>query len=297
MNSFESLDSPSVINFVTGSNGFIGSSLKNSLMTSGSHVIEVGKLEPLEFEQFVGRQMISESIKKRLILCDWQGVYGSRDDLALQSLNSSRLIEYSKVAVTHGFEKILALGSQAEVSANQAGITPDAPFQPRNSYGRAKEIAFLGIKDCVSGSNTALAWARLFSVYGPTMSRMTLISRIIEFSLERLPIELSEGKQQWNYLYVTDCANALIKILENATKSKVFNVASSSTHSIRWVANFLASRLDSQELLKFGAVPYATDEVFDMSPNIASVLELGWEEFVSIEEGLVRCIESYRAVL
>lgn len=287
------IESSSVVYLITGASGFVGSALKETLTSMESNVISVGKLEPSEFERFIGRLRFQEVAKKRLILCDWQGVYESREDLPLQLQNSKRWVAYSKIAASYGFDRILALGSQAEISANQTHIHPNAPFAPRNGYGKAKMIAYEGIQESVYGSNTIFNWARLFSVFGPNMSKMTLISKIIKHAFEELPIELSEGKQKWNFLYIDDCIMALIKILEGSNKSEIFNVASSTTHTIQWVASYLASKLGAQKLLKFGVIPYTKNEVFDMSPDVTNLLGLGWKEFTSIQVGLNKCIEDY----
>jgi nucleoside-diphosphate-sugar epimerase len=274
--------------YITGATGFIGSELKRQLTLMGENVIPIGKVSPEEFATFIDTQKLVG--KKCLIFCDWQGVYGNRNDNLIQFENAERWIKLSEVAKKFEFTKILGLGSQAEISSNQVGVKSDVPFEPRNVYGVAKQKAYEGISKSLIASKTNLQWARLFSVYGPTMSSRTFISTVIRHSYAKSSLDLSIGEQKWNFLYVSDCAKALIKILEENGESRIFNVASSKTISLRWVAEFIANKLEARDVLRFGYKPYLEGEVFDMSPNVQDLINLGWQEEVSLEEGLLACI-------
>jgi len=279
--------------FVNGTKGFIGNALSEELLSLNRSVIKLDRNR--SFNEQVGDSQHNREIENRvLVLCDWKNVNRERNSIDSQIENAERWASLGKSAVQHGFTRIIALGSQAEIGTNQEGVSSHVSFQPRNAYGHAKLQAFNSLQRAVEGTDTQLVWARLFSVYGPGMSQTSLIISVIASLVQGREIELSEGKQKWNYLYVKDCVNALISILETGNVESFYNVASATAHEVRKVTLCIANEIGNRELLKFGAKPYAIDEVFDMSPDISNLVKTGWREIVDLESGLTSTITHFR---
>lgn len=279
--------------FVTGSHGFIGNALSACILREDKTLVRLDRNRSFD-EQIEDLADTETTANRVLVLCDWNGVYGNRDSLNLQMENVRRWESLVEIAVQQGFSRIVALGSQAEISVDQKGVPADTIFQPRNAYGRAKLEAFNRLQKITLRTDTKLVWGRLFSVYGLGMSKSSLIFEIISALLQGNEIELSEGSQKWNFLFVEDCARALMSILEAVEPEPIYNIASSSTHSIKEVAQLLEKEIGSRGLLKFGAKPYSVDEVFDMSPDISDLLKTGWFEKVDLRSGLIYTISFVR---
>lgn len=279
--------------FVTGSHGFIGNALSTYILREDKSLVRLDRNR--SFDQQIEDLADTETTANRvLVLCDWSGVYGNRDSFTLQMENVTRWESLVEIAVQQGFSRIVALGSQAEISVNQKGVLADAGFQPRNAYGRAKLEAFNRLQKITLRTDTKLVWGRLFSVYGPGMSKKSLIVGIISALLQGNEIDLSEGSQKWNFLFVEDCARALMSILEAVEPEPIYNIASASTHSIKEVAQLLEKEIGNKGLLKFGAKSYSAYEVFDMSPDISDLLKTGWFEKVDLSSGLISTINFVR---
>jgi len=279
--------------YVTGSDGFIGDALCEAISSLGKPFVRIDRNHSL-FEELEKIDKREESLQKELVLCDWNGVYKDRDSIDLQMENAERWKSIAKCAVQHGFSRILALGSQAEITFKQSRVKATEEFQPRNAYGKAKREAFRNLEKVTAGTSTEVAWARLFSVYGPGMSEKSLIISIVSALIQGKEIEISEGEQDWNFLYVEDCATALISILDSELLEPIYNVASEKTHTVREVAKFLGEEMGNPELIKLGAKPYSQDEVFDMSPDISNLVKTGWQEKVDLKSGLKSTIRHFR---
>ena len=69
-------------------------------------------------------------------------------------------------------------------------------------------------------------------------------------------IDMTEGIQYWNYLYVEDLAKIIILLAENESAQGVFNLASEDTRMLKDYIIEIKSILKSESKINFGAVPY-----------------------------------------
>ena len=281
---------------VTGSNGFIGSTIIHTLRRREIEFLGIKRMTNSDLTPDHGQESEKKTLAqwtesiidyqpRNLILCDWQGVFSQdrRDDF--QFNNVERWISIVKVARDCGVENIVALGSQAEIPALQDGVTEDEPFFPRSNYGDAKREAFFALSDITGKSNCNFIWARLFSVYGPTMSNKWFLKKIIHAIKEGTDLQTSPLTQIWNFLHQDDCASAIITILEGNGKG-IYNIASASSVQLLEVINMITRIYGVEHNLRIGALPFRDDETFVMKPNIEKLLSLGWKEKYSLEDGL-----------
>jgi nucleoside-diphosphate-sugar epimerase len=281
--------------FITGSNGFIGSALCHEISKANGLLVRIKRSKSLtEQIEFAKGINLANSV---LVLCDWEGVYKDRDSLSVQRQNIDRWTHLAREAINCGIPKIVALGSQAEIDSNQAGVTAQVSFRPRNEYGKAKAHAFTTLNEMTLGKRTSLVWARLFSVYGPGISKNSLIYKIVDSLLKEEEIQLSAGDQNWNFLFKSDCAKALKSIASSNSSHAIYNIASAKTHTIKQLACIIGEELDRLASIRFGTLPYATDEVFDMSPDIAELVSTGWKEEIDFRTGIQLTVQALRKEL
>lgn len=285
---------------VTGANGFIGSAVVQNLLKHHVDVLGLTREIKVDFydyaednysDQNTSRwiEIILKFQPKNVILCDWQGVFSKDRGEKIQFSNVKRWISIVEAAGSCGVENIVALGSQAEISALQDGVTEDEPFSPRSVYGSAKQDAFLALTHLAEQKNSNLIWARLFSVYGPKMSDDWFLKKMITAIKTEKDLETSELTQIWNFLHVDDCAQAIFSLLNN-NSSGIYNVASESSVKLRDVADLIARLCGVEHKLQIGALPFRKDETFVMKPNIEKLINLGWKEEYSLQEGLMELL-------
>lgn len=235
---------------------------------------------------------IIEKLKPEvLILCDWQGVAGSeRDDIQLQKNNISRWSLMIDAAILSGVSRIIAFGSQAEISKEQKNVPPDVDFSPRSAYGDAKSVAFQLLKTKCATAEIDFDWLRIFSLYGDESDTRWLIPKVIKALAEGSPAPLTSCEQVWNFLHVDDAASAVETILENSAKNGITNLAHPESHRIRDVVDFIGDRMNRIELLKYGAIASPSDLVMHMEPNVKDLTSLGWSPKIDLFESLEELI-------
>jgi nucleoside-diphosphate-sugar epimerase len=286
---------------VTGATGFVGRNVVGHLSKTEKLFIGLARptaskhrsLEPghiLRGNLDSWLRTISTEVPETLILCDWNGVEAKFRDDNSQLENIRRWKEIAELAVSVGVKKIVALGSQAEIGTVQDNIDESVSIEPRSNYGYAKVEALKLLTNITSNSGCELVWARLFSVYGETMSENWFISKLVKAIFEDQALETSALTQIWNLLYIEDCASALFALSEKGT-SGIYNVASEKSLRLLDLVDLVCSLMKKESRLKIGAIPFRPDETLLMKPRIDKLKSLGWVEGVLLEEGIKRVVE------
>jgi dTDP-L-rhamnose 4-epimerase len=130
-------------------------------------------------------------------------------------------------------------------------VPEDAPIDPRSTYAATKAAQeFLSAAWC--RQTGADAWAlRYHNVYGPRMPRDTPyagVASLFRSALERgeAPTVLEDGRQQRDFVHVTDVAAANVLAVEQAGvpgRLTPLNIASGAPHTIGDLAVALSSAM------------------------------------------------------
>ncbi|CAM2911266.1 NAD dependent epimerase/dehydratase family protein [Legionella steigerwaltii] len=130
--------------------------------------------------------------------------------------------------------------------------TEEKPLMPASIYAinkRDHEEMFLVVGRALNIPTVAL---RLFNTYGSRQALSNPYTGVGAIFISRLlkdlpPIVFEDGKQQRDFVHVSDVANAFACVLENETEIyDVFNVASGSAVTIQQVAETLASLMNKK---------------------------------------------------
>ena len=135
---------------------------------------------------------------------------------------------------------------------------------------------------------------KLDHFYGPDDNKVKFVALMLEkLRNNESEIELTEGTQTRDFIYIDDVVDAYMTILQHLDKfSKgniaVFEVGTNQKTSIRYLVSKLKELTHSSSQLKFGAIPYRKNEVLDYDVNTTALRLLGWKPKVSIDDGLKR---------
>ncbi len=88
-------------------------------------------------------------------------------------------------------------------------MTALTPTFPENGYGIAKLCAGQMSRILCEQKNMNHIWTRILSVYGPYDGENTMIMSVIRKLAHGEKPSLTEGKQQWDYLYSKDAGYAM----------------------------------------------------------------------------------------
>jgi nucleoside-diphosphate-sugar epimerase len=200
---------------------------------------------------------------------------------ALSKTTLSRLVqigsceEYGRLAVP--FQEAVALDPASPYSASKAAAS---------CYARMFHNCF-GLPAVV---------VRPSVIYGPDQDPVLLIPEVITQLLQNCEVEVTEGRQTRDFLYVDDAVDALVQaaVIPGAP-GEVFNIGSGEIVTVRRCVELIGELIGKPHLIRYGARPYSPYEIWDYAPDTSRARQhLLWQPRTSLLEGLTSTIAAYR---
>ena len=280
---------------VTGSKGLIGHSIFEKALSSGLNVIglnrgptfQQSKEKEISTPEVNWPQVIKEITPSAIICCDWDGISASeRTNQSLQATNTRRILSNVEAALEAGCKAVFAIGSQAEYGPNERNVKQGEQdtLNPTSFYGKEKVNLYSHLRKLTLESGTVLNWLVAFSLYGSQDSRHSFINEAITQLTSGGNFHVKSPGITWNFLHVSDFADALIKILQSSEDFGRINVAHPESKTLLEYATEIyevcgrtghLTRSNCQDL-----------SGFHLNPSIDKLLELGWYPRVPFREGI-----------
>lgn len=138
---------------------------------------------------------------------------------------------------------------------------------------------------------------KLDHFYGPKDQNTKFVAAMVEKLMRNdEKIDLTEGNQTRDFIYIDDVINVYRTILNHLKKITlgqvaIFEIGTNKKTSIRYVVQKLKELTGATTTLNFGAVPYRKNEMLDYDINTTAIRLLGWQSKINIDEGLKKVIE------
>jgi UDP-glucose 4-epimerase len=131
--------------------------------------------------------------------------------------------------------------------------------------------------------------------FGPRMRDELLIPRFVGRAIAGEPLTINgDGRQFRNYVYVTDLADAHLRVLADVAENEVFNLEGREPVSVRQLVDALQVLFDGR--LRVEYLPTRAGDYTGREVSAAKAFRLlGWQATTSFEEGLGRYVAWYRA--
>ncbi len=175
-------------------------------------------------------------------------------------------------------------------------INTDTLLDKRVSFYSLSKSQFKEWLKAYSSEMTCINIA-LEHFYGPYDDNSKFVTFILQSLLDDVEkIDLTEGKQKRDFIYIDDVVDAFLKIINHSNELRKgfisYEIGTSHTISIRDFVT-LAGKIVGNEhtRLNFGALPYRENEVMESRVDIAEMRKLNWSPKFSLEEGLKKTIE------
>ena len=229
---------------LTGATGFLGSAVLRRLLADGPHTVAVlirpgsdcwriadllSRVTPIEGALDKLAQVapaIVQFAPEAVAHLAWAGVNNSaRNDLD-QTNNLQCAVELLRLGHRAGAGHWIALGSQAEYGPHSGPIREDALTRPTTLYGVTKLCCCLLTERLCATLGLRFVWLRVFSSYGPGDHPDWMIPYLIRRLLQRQRPSLTAGAQQWDYLYLTDAAEAVCRTVLSPRAAGIYNLGS-----------------------------------------------------------------------
>lgn len=226
-------------------------------------------------------------------VADRRTIYTSMDNYRWVAAS----LELVRAFAEAGGQRVVAIGSGAEYDWSAGQCTENqTPLRPTSTYGLCKRTLSELFVDLVSREDQALtgAWARLFFLYGPHEHPKRLIAWVITQLLAGEVAPCSHGRQQRDFLFVLDAADALVTLLDSQVGGTI-NIASGEAVALGDLIHQVADRLGGRERVALGAIPVPADDPPLVVADVRRLRdELGWRPRWTHAEALAHTIDWWR---
>lgn len=184
--------------------------------------------------------------------------------------------------------------STDEVYGNQETVSDEtSPLRPTNPYSATKAAADLIVQSYITSYNFPAIITRGNNVYGPKQYPEKVIPRFILRLLKGDKCQIQgSGQQTRSFLFTEDAAKAFDVILHYGVSGEIYNIGSKEEYSIIDLATKLCQALGKETTLEHVKDRNFNDQHYRI--DCSKLQRLGWEQQVSLEQGLSETIEWYR---
>jgi nucleoside-diphosphate-sugar epimerase len=312
---------------ITGGGGFLGSHLGDGLLAAGHEVTALDtspdlkvrhNLDNPRFRYIKGSIFDTDLLENFVAKCDliyhMAAVVGVEhyveDPFHVLNVNVNGTQNVLRYA--HRYDKKLVFASTSEIY----GKSKDVPFREdgdrvlgsteidRWCYSTSKAV---GEHFCFAYGRLGLPMVivRFFNVYGPRLDRID-VGRVITIFMGQLLrgedlTVIGDGRQTRSFTYVDDAVAALIEVgTRQEAVGKIFNIGVDRETSILELAEAMIRAYPTGSKIKFvhqeEIYGHYYEDIGRRVPDITRMRTiLGIEPRISLEDGLRRTIEWFRA--
>lgn len=306
---------------ITGGAGFIGSHLCRRLLDEGHEVICLDNLytgTKANILELLGNKRF-EFMRHDVTF----PLYVEVDQIYNLACPASPIhyqfdpVQTTKTSV-HGAINILGLAKRTKARVLQASTSevygdPEIHPQPESYWGRVNPIGFRACYD--EGKRCAetlffdyhrqhqldIRVVRIFNTYGPNMhpNDGRVVSNFIVQALRNHDITIyGDGSQSRSFQYIDDLIEGMVRMMNNEEGFiGPVNIGNPDEFTIKELAEKVLALLPKSSS-KLIYKPLPQDDPRQRQPDISlAKSKLGWEPKTKLNEGLVRTIEHFSAIV
>jgi UDP-glucose 4-epimerase len=307
--------------FVTGAAGFIGSNLVDRLVELGHTVVgfdnfstgqraflETARRHP-SFLLIEGDTLEADRLTSGMAGCDSVYHLAANADVRFGTEHPRKDLEQNTIATFNVLEAMRANGIRRIAFSSTGSIygeptvfpTPEtAPFPVQTSLYGASKLACEGlIQAYCEGYGFEGFIFRFVSILGERYSH----GHVFDFyrSLRANPRELrvlGNGLQRKSYLYVQDCIDAILAVMQTGEggKVRIFNLGTDEYCQVNDSIGWITAHLGITPKVNYtgGERGWIGDSPF-IFLDTANVRALGWRPKLTIQQGIIRTLEYLQA--
>jgi len=306
--------------FITGGAGFIGSNLVDRLLAAGHTVtaydnFSTGQLRFLEaavqhpaFRLVEGDLMDLPRLTEAIAGHDVVFHLAANADVRFGTQHPRKDLEQNTIATFNVLEAMRTNGMRRVAFSSTGSIygepeifpTPEnAPFPIQTSLYGASKLACEGLLQAyAAGFDFQVYIFRFVSILGERYTHGHVFDFYKKLLADPGRIEvLGNGRQRKSYLYVQDCIDAMLMVLERVHDPvNIYNLGTDEyctvDDSLDWICEHLG--VNPERRYTGGERGWIGDSPF-IFLDTAKVRSLGWQPKLTIRMGVIRTLEYLQA--
>ena len=290
---------------LTGGTGFFGSHLLKSLVVNGHKVVlikkvksntwrikdSLSKIEVFNLDQY----SISELNNRHndVDVCIHAATEYGRDGENLKNIIEANLFlpfEVLLFAINTKCSHFINTETFYSLAKNNWGYLTNYIQSKKHFKEWGEKVA---IQNKIQFTNM-----RLFHLYGPMDNIEKFTNSVIDRLLKNKTIDLTQGRQLRDFIFVEDAVRAFINVIENKSENAVnnFDVGTGKNIMIRDFVLEAHNLICSQSKLNFGAIPMDKNEPNFPVAKIGELLKIGWNPTISLHDGISKIVNSKKSL-
>jgi len=172
----------------------------------------------------------------------------------------------------------------------------NSPLQPSSPYSASKAGADLIVRSYVRTFAFPAVITRASNNYGPLQFPEKFLPLMITNALDGKPLPIyGDGKQERDWLHVTDHCRGILAVLERGRIGEVYNIGGLDVlENLTMARRLLKATGKTESLLSYVKDRPGHDRRYALKCDKIE-RELGWKPSISLEDGLRQTIDWYRA--
>ncbi len=302
--------------FVTGAAGFIGSTLVDRLLALGHTVTGfdnfstgfdrflTGARSSSRFTLVKGDTLDPVHLSAAIRGADTVFHFAANADVRFGTVHPERDLQQNTIATFNVLEAMRINGLRRVVFASTGSVygepevfpTPEtAPFPVQTSLYGASKLAGEGLVQAYcAGFGFEGFIFRFVSILGERYSHGHVADFCRSLLLEPRELQvLGDGHQRKSYLYVQDCIDAVLTVVQQVQGNvHVFNVGTDESCEVNDSIDWIATRLNLRPVRTYtgGSRGWVGDSPF-IFLDTSRIRALGWRPTLSIRDGVIRTVD------
>lgn len=300
---------------VTGASGFIGANLVRRLLSENQEVHILirkdsnlwrikGILSKLKLHQLDTENQMSVKNAIKKINPDYiyhLAAYGGYPFqqvvdvmIRVNIIFTSHFLEAAKETKCKAF---ILTGSSSEYGYKNKPMKEIDILEPASFYAATKAAATQLALVYARSFNMPIVVVRPFSVYGAFEEPTRLVPTVIMKCLQNIDVELTDGKEKRDFIYIEDFLDCFLKLAENTGKTAgcIVNIGSGKQFSTREIVNIIYRLTKSRSRLLWGKYPNRSWDAKNWQADINLAKKLvGWQPERDLSSGISATITWYK---
>ncbi len=305
---------------VTGAAGFLGSHLSDRLLSEGYKVIGIDNLitgNTRNIEHLAGNPdfyFIKHDVTNYIYLPgEVHLVYHLASpaspidylQIPIQTLKVSSLGTHNALGLAKAKGATFLIGSTSECYGDPLEHPQKEtywgnvnPIGPRGCYDEAKRFAEAMTMAYHRFHNVDTKIVRIFNTYGPRMRLEDgrVVPAFIGQALQGQSLTVfGDGSQTRSFCYVSDLIDGIYRLSQSNYHEPV-NIGNPGEMTVLQFAKAILDKTASKSVIDYRPLPVDDPKVRQPDISLAKQL-LGWEPKISLDEGIEKTVDYFRAFL